>query len=177
MRRVLAFFLGVAGGCAAVDITYRDAAVSEGGAPDATTVDGGGAPSSDAAGTASDAVPPIGDGAFGPDGECPCDPSQGLGCCIPKGERAPFCSADVSGCVDGGGVFAGCTGYDPATESVCCWNGPVGAGGFTTLAGSCGARAIACTLASDCSTQGGCSIQSCKGFLLGACGATAPACP
>lgn len=113
--------------------------------------------------------------AVGSNGACGCDTKAGFGCCIPAGGGAAFCSDTAQACVAAGGMFVGCETDDSVNESVCCWNGAVGATGYTALSGACGSRPHACLSAGDCA-QSACEIATCGGVTIGACKAK-PACP
>jgi hypothetical protein len=111
---------------------------------------------------------------------CPCDESAGLGCCIPAG-GTPFCTADTTVCTQQRGVHVKCGHPDPQSESACCWHvaDDGGAGSVAALAATCAAGLTACLVASDCAGSGQttCATVLCHGLTIGACGATAPACP
>jgi hypothetical protein len=166
--RSFALALAFVSGCAAVaklDITYVDAGASDASVEDASR--------------RSDAQPvfaPPGEAGPGTGSACPCDPALSLGCCVPSGPDAPYCTTDGASCVAKGGAFAACAGYDDSSESVCCWNTSAGAGGATSFAAACGERTTSCASASDCA-GGACATITCKGVVLGACGAVAPTCP
>jgi hypothetical protein len=112
---------------------------------------------------------------------CPCDPTRGLGCCLPKGASAPYCAPNDGTCERASGVFLACTKSDPSTESVCCWSSVVDGGATPTtaaLANDCGARARSCLADSDCAPGAKCHVSSCEGISMGVCGdGVAAICP
>jgi len=110
---------------------------------------------------------------------CPCDQTEGLGCCLSNG--ASYCAQSDGTCgANGPAVFVGCERSDPTTESLCCWTSEGAGAGATALTGyaaDCGARAMACVDDSDCAGEK-CNHLACDGVTLGVCGAGAmPACP
>lgn len=115
---------------------------------------------------------------------CPCDESQGLGCCIPAVGQ-PFCTGDSAFCAEAKGIHVKCSHPDPLTESVCCWRSSTsdaGASGMVAaLSGSCAGASSACTADTDCAGTGQtkCSLATCAGgtITIGTCGPTPPACP
>jgi len=110
---------------------------------------------------------------------CPCDPSAGLGCCMP-GSGKPFCTGDTTVCASRMGTHLRCVRPDPTTESVCCWHGS-GSGAVTALAAVCDGGPAACSSDSDCegSGQTKCAMAVCFGgtIAIGACGSVPPTCP
>jgi hypothetical protein len=102
---------------------------------------------------------------------CPCDESQGLGCCLVM-NGVPYCTLDQTACASEKGLLLKCFHGDPRSESVCCWN----ASG-TRLAAGCDGGAPACVTAADCPSGTGCATSVCNGIVIGACSATKPACP
>jgi hypothetical protein len=147
-------------GCTSIALDYT----SDAGAPDA---------SAEAAADAAPAMMGV-DAGSGP--PCPCDASAGMGCCILGGSASPFCTADGVVCTNASGVYSACQGYDPLTESQCCWNGSPAAGGSTHYASACGERAASCAQQSDCPVGQSCQTTTCNGTVLGACGVM-PICP
>src|SRR5215472_16792910 len=113
---------------------------------------------------------PIGDGGF-----CGCDTNAGEGCCVPGGGGSPFCTPSITACTGGGGMYVGCIASE--YDSLCCWNGGPGAGGATAFASACGDRAQACAATSDCPGGQPCTVSTCHGLSVGACGAAGPSCP
>ncbi len=176
-----AFALGAVlvtlGGCESatnLDVTYEDASAA---------LDAGSGPTPDGMAPGNG-----GDGSAGSDGStsilpvltgCPCDPTQGVGCCLPTAAR-PFCTPTTETCTDAKGTFLKCVGPDPTSESVCCWHG-TGPGAVTALAATCKDGPVACTTDTDCAGSGAtkCSLASCFGgtIVVGACGSVAPTCP
>jgi hypothetical protein len=165
------------GGCESatnLDVTYGDAsaALEAGSGP---TADGTAPADGGDGSTAVDGSTPITPVLTG----CPCDPTQGIGCCLPSAAK-PFCTATTEACTDSKGTFLKCVGPDPTTESVCCWHG-TGPGAVTALAGACTSGPVACTTDTDCAGSGEtkCALASCFGgtIVIGACGSVAPACP
>jgi hypothetical protein len=107
---------------------------------------------------------------------CPCDETQGLGCCVPK-VGTPYCTTDRSMCDGDKGLLLSCLRANASTESACCWHQGIGGEGATTAyAALCDGGAPACVFDSDC-TGTTCATTTCAGVTLGACGAVAPACP
>jgi hypothetical protein len=149
-----------------LDVTYGDAstALETGAAADGESADGGEA--------GAVAVP---NGISG----CPCDPTAGLGCCMP-GSGKPFCTEDTSVCAIRMGTHIRCVRPDPSSESVCCWHGS-GAGAVTALAAACDGGPTACSTDSDCAGSGAtkCAMAECFGgsIVIGACGTVPPTCP
>jgi hypothetical protein len=114
---------------------------------------------------------------------CPCDETQGLGCCIPKdGNTPPFCTTDTAYCTSLQGEHLKCGRPDPLTESVCCWTFPTpksAVGAVTALASACdaGPSATACSADSDCAGTGKkCNTVSCGPVTIGQCADTPPPC-
>ena len=134
-----------------LDVTYGDSSAAlEGSAGDA-------------------AAGPLKPGAVLPG--CPCDESQGLGCCMPAGDKA-FCTTDVEVCNAAHGTFLKCQGPDPSTESVCCWRPDAKEGSLTALASACDGGVEACRGNGDCPAGKPCMMVTCaKGAItIGACG-------
>lgn len=104
-----------------------------------------------------------------------CDFSQGLGCCLlPLGaSRCIFQWEIAAKC--GGGLFVGCRGDDPSSESACCWrDGPAGSR-MSMLATSCDGGAHACSPEAGLGcASGSCTEQTCNltvgSFNVGTCG-------
>jgi hypothetical protein len=112
---------------------------------------------------------------------CPCDPTQGLGCCLPKAGATPYCAPNDGTCEGASGIFLGCTKGDPGTDSVCCWSSDPDGGAtpnIAALASQCGARAQSCLADGDCTGGAKCHVSTCEGISLGVCGdGVAPVCP
>ena len=110
---------------------------------------------------------------------CPCDPTAGLGCCMP-GSGKPFCTEDTAVCASRMGTHIRCVRPDPSSESVCCWHG-AGAGAVTALAAACDGGPTACSTDGDCAGSGAttCAMAVCFGgtITIGACGTVPPTCP
>ena len=138
-----------------LDVSYRDTADS--GPP--ANVDGGDA--------ADPENPVVLEG-------CPCDPSQGLGCCVTA--KDAFCTHSEIACAAEKGELIKCSKYDPNSQSECCWHGS-GAGALAAYAIGCDGGPTACLTNADCPDSGKCSVNTCAGFQFGACGDTIPACP
>jgi hypothetical protein len=150
-----------------LDVTYGDAsaALETGATGDGEALDAGeGGPAVVVSGTITG---------------CPCDPTQGLGCCMP-GAGNPFCTGDTAVCADRKGTHLKCVRPDPTTESTCCWHGS-GAGAVTALAAFCDGGPTACSADTDCAGTGEthCAMAVCfKGTIaVGACGSVPPTCP
>ncbi|MDB4935729.1 MAG: hypothetical protein JWP87_2701 [Labilithrix sp.] len=165
----LAFGLVACESATNLDVTYGDASAaleaSTSADADAAQGDGGAPP-----------TPSVVSG-------CPCDESAGVGCCIPAGGGAPFCTTDMTACADEKGAYLRCSQPDPLTESECCWRAVASASGGTAtvaaFASGCDGGTPACLVASDCAGSGAstCTTAVCHGVTIGACGATAPVCP
>ncbi|MDB5220367.1 MAG: hypothetical protein JWO86_8294 [Myxococcaceae bacterium] len=109
---------------------------------------------------------------------CPCDTSEGLGCCMPTTGK-PFCTPDTAVCAAALGTLIHCVHPDRSSESACCWHG-TGPGAQTALAATCDGGPAVCTSDSDCEGTGQkCAMALCfKGTIaIGACAATPPTCP
>jgi len=164
--------LGACESAANLDVTYGDssAPIDAGGG---ATLDGA-TPSTDG-GESGDGATPIFPVLTG----CPCDPTQGIGCCLPSNDR-PFCTTAAETCANATGTLLKCVGPDPSTESQCCWHGS-GSGAVTALAAFCDAGPTACTKDTDCAGTGEtkCALASCFAgtIVIGACGSVAPKCP
>jgi hypothetical protein len=106
-----------------------------------------------------------------PPATCPCDSTQGLGCCL-RADAGPVCAPTAAEC--GGGVFVACIRADPLSESACCWSNVDGTrvAAFGTV---CGTRPSACATDGDCAGAK-CEVRNCYGVLIGACG-DPPPCP
>jgi len=114
---------------------------------------------------------------------CPCDESQGFGCCVTSNGPS-FCTLDSNQCGHEKGVFMKCFRPSAVAESACCWhagdkdNPPVAA-----YAGYCDAGPAACVDNNDCrGAQAGpvCITRLCGGQTIGQCGAAGgpqPPCP
>jgi hypothetical protein len=57
---------------------------------------------------------------------CPCDESQGFGCCVVPKPDIPFCTADKAVCDEAKGMLLKCFGR--RTDDECCFHGTGGAG-------------------------------------------------
>jgi hypothetical protein len=150
-----------------LDVTYGDAsaALESGATGDGEAVDGGeGGPAVLVSGTIAG---------------CPCDPTQGLGCCMPAAGN-PFCTVDTAVCAMAKGTHLKCVRPDPSSESTCCWHGS-GAGAVTALAAVCKDGPTACSVDTDCAGTGEtkCAIAVCFNgtIAVGACGSVPPICP
>ena len=113
--------------------------------------------------------------ASGPNNLCGCEFRAGESCCLLSNAPAT-CTLDGAGCADKGGVAIGCLGYDPTSESVCCWNGAAAKGSFTRLASTCGSDPTSCATDADCGDGGTCMTQKCGSVRISACNVM-PACP
>jgi hypothetical protein len=111
-----------------------------------------------------------------------CDFLQGLGCCLlPLGSsRCIFQWEIEQKCQNG--VFVGCRGDDPNTESACCWRDGPANSKMSLFASSCdgGAHACAPDAGYGCAT-GTCTERPCSlavGELsIGTCSSTPVECP
>jgi len=150
-----------------LDVTYSDASTAA--LESGPTADGQAAE----AGEAGAVVVPQGISG------CPCDPTEGLGCCMPAAGQ-PFCTGDTSVCANRMGTHLRCVRPDPSTESVCCWHG-TGSGAVTALAAVCDGGPTACSADTDCAGTGEtkCAMAVCFGgtIAIGACGSVPPTCP
>ena len=162
------------GGCESatnLDVSYGDASAGLG-ADGAATTDGTAPGDGMSAGDGSTPLMPIVTG-------CPCDPTQGIGCCLPSADK-PFCTSTTETCTNAAGTLLKCVGPDPSSESQCCWHGS-GPGAVTALAAECKSGPVACTVDTDCAGSGEtkCALASCFGgsIVIGACGSVAPKCP
>lgn len=149
-----------------LDVTYDDAG---------TVLESGAIPDGGPPPDAADAGIVVAQGISG----CPCDPTQGLGCCMPA-SGAPFCTGDTAVCASKMGTHLRCVRPDPSTESACCWHG-TGSGAVTALAAVCDGGPTACTADTDCAGTGEtkCAMAVCFGgtIAIGACGSVPPTCP
>lgn len=115
-----------------------------------------------------------------------CDFSQGLGCCIlnngSSGSRCIFQWEVAAKCP--AGIFVGCRGDDPNSESACCWRDGPANSKMSVLAVSCDGGPHACNVKAEkgCVT-GTCSENTCNltagPFTIGTCvtgGGTAVTC-
>ena len=98
---------------------------------------------------------------------CPCDETQGLGCCAAAG--GAFCTADIKACK---APLLRCNGPDLEGSFCCLHRGE--SGEEAALAATC-TGTIVCTVDSDCPNQK-CTIGSCNGVNVGTCDGT-PVCP
>lgn len=129
----------------------------------------------DASPEAGDADPDAGSGEITVVEGCPCDPTQGLGCCVTAANA--FCTDDHDTCTAAKGEFLRCARRDHVFESECCWAGS-GAGATTRFAATCDGGPTACLTNADCTGTGQpCMTTTCAGFTFGQCATTAPACP
>src|SRR5579864_8859761 len=112
-----------------VDVNYRNGSAEAGGGGD----DGSAGDAATDRGAAADGGGLAGEGGFSQDSAsattlaCGCDASPGVACCVPPGGQPVFCSFAPTSCA---GLYLACAGYDPTTDSQCCWNG-AGRGAFT----------------------------------------------
>jgi hypothetical protein len=106
-----------------------------------------------------------------------CDFSQGLGCCLlPAGNSRCIFQWEISAkCT--GGLFVGCRGDDPNSESACCWrDGPPGSNSrMSVLGASCDGGAHACNVEAGAGcASGSCTETTCLlsagSFTVGSCG-------
>ena len=161
--------LGACESAVNLDVTYGDSSAALEAGPG---TDGQGPGTG---GDGGDGSTPIEAGLMG----CPCDPTQGMGCCIPKAAK-PFCTTDTETCTNDTGTLLKCVRPDPGTESQCCWHAS-GTGAVTALAAVCDGGPAACMTDTDCAGTGEtkCALASCFGgmIVIGACGSVAPKCP
>jgi hypothetical protein len=188
---VVAIAAAACGSIADLDLKYDSVSVSidggdggAGGGGDSSIVDGG-LIIRDSSFVQPDTgpLPPVEPSDAGPcesdsDDGGGCDFAQGLGCCLKQGgaslcifqwEIAAKCS---------GGLFVGCRGDDPYSESACCWrDGPPDSGArMAVLGASCNEGPHACNTDAGrgCAT-GSCTESTCSltagSFTVGSCGA------
>jgi len=112
---------------------------------------------------------------------CPCDESQGFGCCVTTNGPS-FCTTELAQCTQERGVFMRCFRANPLNESECCWHGD-GPGAVAAYAGACDGGPPACVLDTDCRSQPTartCLVRPCGGLQIGFCGqegGAPPSCP
>lgn len=106
---------------------------------------------------------------------CPCDESQGFGCCIADG--AATCVSAGATCGSGKGAsFFRCAGPD-VEGSVCCLRRFEGLT-EAALTATCDApgASVVCSIDADCPNGGKCTLATCGGLSIGTCDGT-PVCP
>lgn len=113
-----------------------------------------------------------------------CDFAQGLGCCLlPAGSSACIYQWEIEKKCQGG-VFVGCRGDDPYTESACCWRDGPANSKMSVLAASCDGGVHACNTAAgygcpsgeSCNEGPPCSLAV-GAYQIGTCGPNAVQCP
>ena len=190
---IAAITAAACGTIAELDVKYDSvSAAIDGGPIDASNVDGGGGPRiiRDSSFVEPDGEAPSLDpsdgGPCGPDSDDGggCDFSQGLGCCLlpNQNSRCIFQWEIAAKCTNG--IFIGCRGDDPNSESACCWRTePTTNTKMTVLSVSCDGGAHACSNLEGgvgCAT-GTCAPNDCPidggSYEIGICGATKVACP
>jgi hypothetical protein len=187
-------FAGAAIACTPGDeIAYTSSAVTgEGGTPD----DSGrivGDSSVDVIERPSDGgtIPPLVTVAcpfLDPDGGC--DPTAGMGCCLPKSgavdsaaantcaEQIQFFSEATTFCKTPGDVFLTCLASD--SDNLCCWAAGANGTQYTARKSSCEKGVESCNPlvgGTTCSNGQPCVKAKCKGLDVGACGKAPPCTP
>lgn len=114
-----------------------------------------------------------------------CDFAQGLGCCLlpAQGSACIYQWEIADKCK--GGVFVGCRGDDPFSESACCWRDGPENSKMSVLAASCDGGRHACNTAAgyDCAPGTGTCIEEppCSlavgSYQIGTCGSDPVKCP
>lgn len=112
-----------------------------------------------------------------------CDFAQGLGCCLlPAGSSACIYQWEI-GAKCQGGVFVGCRGDDPSTESACCWRDGPSNSKMSVLAASCDGGLHACNTdagygcaTGTCTEEPPCSLAV-GAYQIGTCGPQPVHCP
>ena len=114
-----------------------------------------------------------------------CDFAQGLGCCLlPVGNSACIYQWEIAEkCKNG--VFVGCRGDDPYTESACCWRDGPANSKMSVLAASCDGGRHACNTEAgygcapgtgNCIEELPCSLDV-GSYQIGTCGSDPVHCP
>src|SRR5205085_592715 len=106
---------------------------------------------------------------------CPCEATEGLGCCV-AGGGTPYCTTDDRQCAAERGMLLRCVRSESVSESVCCLQG-TGSGAKASLAAYCDGGIVMCLFATDCPPGEGCATTVCNGIQIGACGSAKPPCP
>lgn len=119
------------------------------------------------------------------DPDAGCDPSAGMGCCLPKSgtgntcaEQVQYFSQATTFCKAAGDVFLTCVASDP--DSLCCWGAGASGTQHTAKASSCDKGPESCNpLAggTTCSKGQPCVTAKCNGLDVGACGKAPPCRP